>query len=75
MKIKQQEIAKLLGVSRSYWSLIRNQIKPVSYPMAEKLYRIFPHKDLLSWKQTTPQEIEATASNYLKEALNGQPSE
>jgi len=55
---KQKDIATLLSVTPAYVSLLLAG-RPLSYPLAVKLSKMFPEKDVEAWKHSRPEEIEA----------------
>jgi len=60
---KQKDISKLLNVTPVYVSQLFSGVRPVSFPLAIKLSKMFPEKDVEAWKDATPEEI--------KQALKG----
>ena len=58
METKQKEIAKALNISTSYMSLIFKGEKPISFPLAVRLSKIFPKKDIEQWKNAKPEELK-----------------
>jgi len=57
--MKQEKIAKILGVTQSLISKIETGSRPLSYPLAIKLFKMLPEKDVEAWKHSSPEEIEA----------------
>ncbi len=55
----QTEIANKLNISKTTVSYILNGGRKVSWPVAEKLSQIFPGRDVVGWKNATPEELEA----------------
>ncbi len=55
--ITQTEIANRLKVTNSTVSYILNGKRPVSWPLAVKLAKEFPGKDVVGWKNATPEEL------------------
>ena len=66
--MKQKQIAKILGVRKSYVSMILHRDpakrRPVSTPLAKKLSHLFPFKREQMWKNATPEEIKAAFNQF-----------
>lgn len=58
MNIKQREIADYLDISITAVHFILTGQRPVSWPIAEKLTRLFPGKDIIGWKNASPEELK-----------------
>jgi len=54
----QTEISNLLGCSQPTVNLMLNGKKKVSWPLAQRLSELFPCKDIVAWKNSTPHELK-----------------
>jgi len=63
----QHEISKELGYSQTTINFILNGKRPISWPLAERLSKMFPEKGIREWKNSNIQDIR-TALN--QETLN-----
>jgi len=71
---KQKKIAEILGVTQSLISKIETGSRPLSYPLAIKLFKMLPEKDVESWKHSKPDEIEAAFKKIVASAtINSNP--
>ncbi len=55
--ITQNDIAKHLNVTDSTISYIFTGKRSISWPLAVKLAKEFPGKDVVGWKNATPEEL------------------
>ena len=57
--ITQSDIAKMLGVGQPIISRIFKGEIAVTWPIAEKMAKMFQYRDLAGWKNSTPQQFKA----------------
>jgi len=53
----QAQISQILGFSQPTINLVLTGKRPVSWPLAEKLANLFPHKTIQDWKAAKPEDI------------------
>jgi transcriptional regulator with XRE-family HTH domain len=61
MKIKQKDIAELLGISQPLLSMIRNGERNVTYGLAKKLHAL-TRIEVTFWMDATPEEFRDALS-------------
>jgi len=62
----RKQISQQLGMTEQYLSMLFSGERKVSWPLAEKLTGLFPGKDIVSWKHSTPDDLKRAFSE-LKE--------
>jgi len=56
-RITQQQIAKALGVSQAFISMVKRGERKISWGMSEKLSDRFPGRTIKEWKYADPKKI------------------
>jgi plasmid maintenance system antidote protein VapI len=70
----QNDFAALLEIDQPGVSRLLNGKDFVSFPLAVKLFQLFPNKDILEWKKTTKEGIQQLYNQQVRQALNQRPS-
>tara|TARA_B100000614_G_C14501067_1_gene474694 strand:+ start:1063 stop:1278 length:216 start_codon:yes stop_codon:yes gene_type:complete len=64
MIAKQRHIGEALGVTQAMVSMLLSGKRSISWPLAQKLAAIFPGKDIVTWKNASPQELRRAFEQY-----------
>jgi plasmid maintenance system antidote protein VapI len=62
----RKEISDQFKISEQYLSMLLSGERKVSWPMAERLSKMFPGKSISEWKRSNPEEL-LEAFKQLKE--------
>jgi len=61
MKSRKQ-ISQQLGMSEQYLSMLLRGERKISWPLSQKLAELFPGKDMVGWKNATPEDLKRAFS-------------
>jgi len=56
--INRKHISNLFGVTEQYLSMLLNNKRSVSWPLAERLSELFPCRTIQQWKKAKPEELK-----------------
>ncbi|MBT7630967.1 MAG: hypothetical protein HN597_14880 [Desulfobacula sp.] len=67
--IKNKDIAITLKISDTLVCRLLNGERKVSWPLAERLSKMFPGKSMSEWKRATSKELKAAFNQLEKETV------
>jgi plasmid maintenance system antidote protein VapI len=62
--IKQKQISTLVNIDQSEVSRILGGKRKISWPLAQRLSEMFPGKDIVGWKNASPEEFKRAFAQY-----------
>jgi len=56
--INRKQIARILGITEAYFSMLLTGKRKVSWPLAERLVELFPARTIHQWKKASSDDIK-----------------